>query len=209
MDLFIHHEASPYVRKALLVCDELALHPKEYRVDITSSDAMDDYRKLNPTGKFPTLRDGELVIWESNAILIYLAQCSSDRNLACTNRKALARVTQWLFWELAHFAAVVHPLVNLRMGFVSQSSVSEVELLEEFHGLCCLLDEQLKKQCFILGGRPSLPDFAVASDLTYANDAALPLADYSQLNKWFASIRSRSSWRITEDRKNHALASER
>ena len=74
LELFFHHEASPYVRKVLLLIHELDAPVRERRVDMSSSDAMAEYRRLNPNAKFPTLRDDSLVLFESNAILGHLAR---------------------------------------------------------------------------------------------------------------------------------------
>jgi len=208
MELFIHHEASPYVRKVLLVCEELGIQPTECKVDWTSPEAMAGYCRINPNGKFPALRDGDLVVWESNAIIVYLAECCGAGHLAGDRAKARARINQWLFWELAHFAAVVNPLASTRMGYESRLTVSGESLLEEFRRLCAVLESQLADgREFIIGEEASLPDFAIAADLTYADEAALPLADFEWLSAWFDRMRARDSWRVTEALKNRALAS--
>jgi len=207
MELFIHHEASPYVRKVLLVCEELGVQLKECKVDWTSPNAMAAFREINPNGKFPALRNRDLVIWESNAIIIYLAQHYKARRMVGRDAETMARVNQWLFWELAHFAAVANPLASARMGNVSPLSVPEEALFEEFRRLCAVVDRQLLSQSYLADDEPTLPDFAIAADLTYVVEADLPVADYANLAAWFDRMRERESWRSTEERKNRALAS--
>src|SRR5438128_2459825 len=100
MELFFHHKASPFVRKPLLAIAELAIPIEERVVDMRASTAMDEYASINPNRRFPALRDGGLVIWESNAILRYLVARHGPGWLGRTPEEA-ARTDQWLFWELA------------------------------------------------------------------------------------------------------------
>jgi len=58
---------------------------------------------INPNGSVPTLVDGELVLWESNAIMQYLADKVPDSGLFPQNPQLRADVARWQFWELAHF----------------------------------------------------------------------------------------------------------
>lgn len=206
MELFYHHEGSPYVRKVLIVCDELNLEPIEHKIDMQSQEAMKAYSDINPNMKFPALRDDAFILWESNAIIIYLAQASPDHDLHGVNRQTAALVNQWLFWEIAHFATTVNFLVNLRLRFLPKPVRSEGDLLADSRRLFRVLDNELRQHRFLTGSRPRLPDFAVAADLTYANEADLPLEEFANLSTWFESIRRRASWQVTEERKNNALA---
>ncbi|TFG84407.1 MAG: glutathione S-transferase family protein [Hyphomicrobiales bacterium] len=59
------------------------------------------YRKLNPTGKVPTLVDGDAVVWESNTILRYLANTRGDTTLYPADPVARSQVERWMDWQLA------------------------------------------------------------------------------------------------------------
>lgn len=74
MELFFHHKASPFVRKVLLGIIELGVDAVDRAIDFSSTEAMQAYAQINPNRRFPALRDGELVLWESNAILRHLAR---------------------------------------------------------------------------------------------------------------------------------------
>nr|PZN19476.1 MAG: hypothetical protein DIU78_20975 [Pseudomonadota bacterium] len=56
----------------------------------------------NPNGKVPILEDGEFVLWESNAILGYLAGVAGRADLAPTGVRERAAVERWLAWEGQH-----------------------------------------------------------------------------------------------------------
>jgi glutathione S-transferase len=60
------------------------------------------YLKLNPTGKVPTLVDGELVVWESNTILRYLAtKLAGGAALYPADPAARTQIERWMDWQLA------------------------------------------------------------------------------------------------------------
>jgi len=178
------------------------------QVDMGSPAAMAEYRRLNPNASFPTLRDQDLVLWESNAICLYLAAQSEHLDLGGRSREAVAAVHQWLFWELAHFAPGVLKLVNHELGLSTASREKEEGLWAEVHRLFELLDAQLDDNAFVTGDQPRVPDFAIASDLSFAPEVSLPLRKYPQLAAWFEQICQRSSWQTTEALKNAALSAD-
>ncbi len=97
------------VQKVLWCCDELGV-PFE-RIDAGLQFGKLDtpeFRALNPNGRIPTLVDGDVVMWESNAIMRYLAlrQAETDtqgpsRSLYPQAAAARARVERWLDWVLS------------------------------------------------------------------------------------------------------------
>ncbi len=69
-----------------------------------------DYLKLNPNGKVPTIVDDGVVMWESIAILLYLAEKFPAANLLPTAVADRARAFQWLVWQPTTFSAPVGTL---------------------------------------------------------------------------------------------------
>ena len=67
----------------------------------------------NPNGRVPVLEDGDLILWESTAIIRYLAAGSA---LAPTERRAAAEIDRWIAWQLAH-RAQVEALALVELGF--------------------------------------------------------------------------------------------
>ncbi len=92
---------SSNVRKLLWLCAELGLDDYE-RLDYGRGFAPCDtpeYRKLNPNMLVPTLVDGDLVLWESNAILRYLAAKYGGDEIYPAGLANRASVEQWLEWQ--------------------------------------------------------------------------------------------------------------
>ena len=64
-----------------------------------------EYVSLNPNRKIPTLEDDGIVLWESNAILFYMASKRPESGVWPSDLEGQADVLRWLFWESAHWDA--------------------------------------------------------------------------------------------------------
>ncbi|MCB9749777.1 MAG: glutathione S-transferase family protein [Myxococcales bacterium] len=205
MELWIHHRASPFVRKALLAGLELGVEWRVRVVDLGSPAALDAYARVNPNRRFPALRDGELVIWESGAILRYLAATRDPAWLGRTPAEA-ARVDQWMFWELAHLGPALLGLQNARLGFLPKPGKDEDALVADCERALAVLDGGLTGRRYLAGDAITVADLAVASLFTYAEEASLVPPGYDAITRWLAALRERDSWRATERMKREALA---
>lgn len=209
VELFLHHEASPYVRKVLMLAHELGAPVEERRVNLTIPEGMALYVRINPNAKFPALRDGDLVLFESNAILGHLARRFGAAHWAGETLATTALVQQWLFWELAHWAPMTSGLTNARLGFLPRDPRPEMELLVGFELVAAVLDATLAARPYVAGDTISIADLALAADLGFATEAALPIASFPAVARWLASIHARPSWQETERRKLALLAAVR
>lgn len=99
------------VQKVLWCCDELGI-PFE-RIDAGMAFGQVDtpaYRAMNPNGRVPTLVDGDVVLWESNAIMRYLALRQGETPLYPAGAAPRARVERWLDWTLSVVQPAERPL---------------------------------------------------------------------------------------------------
>src|SRR6516225_5186622 len=72
-----------------------------------------EYRRLNPNARIPTLVDGDLVLWESMAINLYLAQ-KYDGPMRCAKPEALGLAVQWSMWAMLEMEALLLDLLMHR-----------------------------------------------------------------------------------------------
>ena len=72
-----------------------------------------EYLRLNPNARIPTLVDGDLVLWESMAINIYLAQ-KYDGPMHCGSAEILGLASQWSFWAVLEMEALLLDLLMHR-----------------------------------------------------------------------------------------------
>jgi len=80
-----------------------------------------EYRKLNPNGLVPTLVDGDFVLWESNAIVRYLAATLGANTLLPSDARHRADVERWMDWQSITFWA------TLRIAFLGLTRTPEAE----------------------------------------------------------------------------------
>ena len=81
----------------------------------TRADDLQDseYLRLNPNARIPTLVDGDLVLWESMAINLYLAQ-KYEGPMYCPGPEVLGLAAQWSFWAMLETEALLLDLLNHR-----------------------------------------------------------------------------------------------
>lgn len=113
----------------------------------------DEFFAINPMRKVPVLVDDDLNLWESNAILTYLATKFPETNMLPTDMKGRADADRWLHWQSCHLMPA--------MGALKQADEKDLTTLNP---LLDVLEVQLKDKDFILG-ELSVADFAVASYL--------------------------------------------
>src|SRR5581483_10065129 len=95
---------SPRAFKVLAVANHLGLDYTIQYVDLAKGEqSKPGYAALNPNMKMPTLKDGDFVLWESNAICHYLAEKKPEAGLLPASGQARADMLRWQFWDTAHW----------------------------------------------------------------------------------------------------------
>jgi glutathione S-transferase len=192
-------------RKVLAVCRHLKLNPEIHEVNVYRGEGRaPEYLAINPSGKIPTLIDGEFVLSESNAILLYLAEAYGASQLWSSDSKQRARIAQWLFWESAHWQPTLIAFLSELVGHrllperspkprhsPDWSSAPVQPILKT-------LETGLAAAAFLTGPEPSIADFAVAGMTTYFRAAAFPFQRFPKIADWYARIESIDSWRGTQ-----------
>jgi len=161
-----------------------------------------DCLALNPTGRTPTLVDGDFVLWESNAIMQYLAS-GKPNALWPDDARTRADIARWQSWQLAHWSAeACRPLVFERVvkafsNLGPYDAAVVAKATEAFHRDARVLEPHLAKHPYLVGTGVTLADFSVAAPLFYAEKAELPLTPYPHIRDWFARVSSLPAWRDT------------
>jgi glutathione S-transferase len=103
---------SPHARKVRLLAAELDIPLTCISCDPRTGETRSrDYLAMNPNGRVPTLKEDGFILWESPAILKYLAAKRPDRALAGSDAKSQALIDQWLFWWTGGPEAAIDALV--------------------------------------------------------------------------------------------------
>ena len=161
-----------------------------------------EYIALNPTGRTPTLVDGDLVLWESDAIMQYIASRTPNA-LWPNDPRVRADIMRWQSWQLAHWGAdgcqplIFERLVKQFLKLGAPDAAILAKGTDAFNREARVLDAHLAKQPYLAGKELTLADFSVAAPLFYAKEAELPLASYAHLRDWFGRVSALPAWRET------------
>lgn len=138
-----------------------------------------DYLAINPMGKVPAIVDGDFQLWESGAILLYLAQKYGNLN----GLKEQATVAQWILFANA----------TLGPGIFVETS-REREMPKLFPPL----EQCLQNQPFLLGDEFSVVDVAVGAYLSYIPIMLqLDLGEYPAISDYIKRLSERAAFQTT------------
>ena len=160
------------------------------------------YLALSPAGRTPTLVDGDFKLWESNAILQYIAGKSAN-SLWPNDARTRADIARWQFWQLGHWGAeacqplTFQRLVKKIMNLGPPDEAAVAKGTEAFNKEAKMLDAHLGKHQYLVGNALTIADFAVAAPLLYAQQAEMPLGPYGNLRAWFDRVAALPCWRET------------
>jgi glutathione S-transferase len=192
---------SPNTWKVRAVAAHLGI-PLELELIDLGKPRTPEYLALNPTGRTPTLVDGDLKLWESNAIMQYLASRTANA-LWPNDARTRADITHWQCWQLAHWGKeACEPLIFQRLvKALFKMGPPDAAVVERgtecFNREARVLEAHFAKQPYLVGTGVTLADFAVAAPLFYTQQAQLPVASYPRLQDWFARVSALPAWRDT------------
>jgi len=161
--------------RALWALRELDVACEIVTVNLLAGENRDaDFLKLNPAGKLPVLVDGDLVLTESVAIVLYLAEKYPQKGLIPTDPVERAQVYRWLLftateleqplWRIARHTTLYPPELRLP-GDVAIAR-------EEFRAMAAVLAAHLTGREFV-GKRLSVADMVLAYTLDWGNEVEL------------------------------------
>ncbi len=161
-----------------------------------------EFLAINPTGRVPALVDDDFKLWESTAILQYIAG-QKPNTLWPDDMRTRADIMRWQSWAIAHwdrdacepllFERLVKQILNA--GPPDEAVVAAAT--EQFNKCAGILDAHLAKQPYLVGNGLTLADFSVAAPLFYSDRAGLPLAEFPKLREWFGRVSSLTCWKQT------------
>lgn len=151
----------------------------------------DTYRAINPFGKVPALCHGDLVVRQSNTILLYLA--SLTKQFGADDQTHRLRISEWLFWEQDQLFWGIG-----RTRFLSKFAKGDpavVEFLRDMGSNALdTLEQQLQTTQFLAGKTPTIADVAVYAYARLAEEAGLTLEGRPQTAAWRARMQDLPGW---------------
>ncbi len=161
-----------------------------------------EFRAINPNAELPALVDGDLVLWESNAILVYAAERSGNRAVYPADPGVRADITRWLLWESSKWFAGCYVFLVENVVKPMLDDKPDPSVLEDhapiFHGLARILEARLQDHEWISNDRLSIADIAVAAPMHLHEVQQLPLKDYSGIRSWMRRVEALPCWKKSD-----------
>jgi glutathione S-transferase len=195
----LYYFETPNGRKACAVARYLNAPVEFVRVDLTKGEhKAPAYLAINPNGKVPALGDGEVRLWESMAIMCYLAD-KAGSDLWPTDGRQID-VIRWLSWDAMHFSRHAGTLffqrvVKPHFGLGEPDLAAVDEAMGFFRQFAGVLNSHLEGREYLVGDGLTVADFAVASFLPHAREARLPLDEFPEISRWYAQFEQLPAWR--------------
>jgi glutathione S-transferase len=187
------------VQKVLWCCEELGLAYDRIDAGLQfGRNNEPEYLAMNPTGRVPTLVDGDFVLWESNSILRYLAmQYGPQSSLYPADPKVRASADRWLDWSLSTLQPAERPVFwgYIRTKPADRDAAQLAAAANEVAKLWRIVDAHLNGRDYLEGDTFTLADLVIAAyarrwfGIVELARPALP-----QLERWYIGITQRAGF---------------
>jgi len=186
------------VQKVLWCCDEMAVAYE--RIDAGGAHGVvntPEYRKMNPNGLIPTIVDDGFVLWESNAIVRYLAAKHGAAGLWPPDARKCADADRWMDWTLSTFWPLMRPLF---LGLVrtppEQRNANAIEEMRlKVAETLVLVDAHLATHAFLAGDAFTMGDIPLGCAIWRWFALAIDRPRMPNLERWFEILGQRSAYR--------------
>ncbi len=161
-----------------------------------------EYTAINPNAEIPALVDNDLVLWESNAILVYAAEKTGNKEAYPDDPKVRADITRWLLWESSKwfggcYAYLVENVVKPILDDKPDSDLLASHA-PTFHGQASILESSLEGRDWLCADHPTIADIAVAAPMHLHGAQKLPLDDYPNIRGWIARVEALPCWQKSD-----------
>ena len=177
---------SGHAHRAELMLSLLQLPTELIFVDLAKGEhKRADFLKINSFGQVPAIDDQGVVLADSNAILVYLAQKYGNGRWLPTDPIGAARVQRWL--SVAAGPIAFGPAAA-RLITVFGASFNADEVIARAQALLKVMDQELASSSYLVDNTPTIADVAAYSYIAHAPEGNVSLADYPNVRAWLARI---------------------
>ncbi len=188
MTIRLHrHPLSGHAHRVQLFLSLLGLPHELVEVDLAArAHKAPEFLALSPFGQIPVLEDGPLALFDSNAILVYLARTYDPANRWLPqDAVGQARVQQWL-------SVAAGPVANgpaaARLVNVFRAPLDHERAKSIADGLFTVLDRHLTGRDFVAADGPTIADIALYSYIAHAEEGDVPLASRPAITAWLRRV---------------------
>jgi len=185
------------VQKALWCCEEMDIAYR--RIDAGGAFGVvntPEYRKLNPNGLVPTIDDDGFVLWESNAVVRYLAG-KHGGGLWPVDPRTRAIADQWMDWQVSTFWPAIRPIF---MGLVrTKEAERDLAAIETSRGktaeLLSIVDAHLESRQYLAGDAFTMGDIPMGCAVWRWMALPIERPRLPNLQRWSDALQARAAYR--------------
>ena len=197
MTIKLYTAATPNGWKISIALEELGLPYEVRAIDFAAQEQKADwYVKLNPNGRIPTLDDDGFIMFESGAILIYLAEKTGK--FLPRDVHGRSRVLQWLMFQMSGIGPMMGQ-ANVFFRYFPEKIPPVIERYQrEVMRLFGVLDRQLASHEYI-AGKYSIADMALWPWVSGYEWSGVSVAEFPSLERWLALVGARPAVQAGRD----------
>ena len=190
MALKIYGTAASRAARPLWVAQELGLSYEHIALPyLGGATRTPEFLKVNPNGRIPVVDDDGVLVWESMACTMYLAERFlgvDGESLAARSNRERAEILRWTFWVVTECEkdALLFLMHAMVMPLERRKPQVAVESLRHLASPLHILNQHLQDQPYLAGERFTVADICVASVIAWVQGASDLMAQCPQLCDW-------------------------
>jgi glutathione S-transferase len=155
------------------------------------------YRAMNPNGRVPVIDDDGFILWESNAIVRYLARRYGMGTLCPEDARSAAAADRWMDWA----TTTVHPVMTPLFWGLIRTAPEKRDLAaiesdrQKMEEIMAVLDTHLSKQPYVAGDAFTMGDIPVGAFTWRWRNLPIPRGAHPHLTAWAERLEARPAYR--------------
>ena len=181
-----HFPLSGHAHRARLFLSLLNVKAEIIDLDLANGEhKTPEFLKLNPFGQVPVLVDGDVIVNDSNAILVYVATKLGRKDWMPDDLASVAKIQKWLSVAAGEIS---YGPCAARLITVFGADFRADEVIGRAHRILGLINAELENHRFIIGNTPTIADVALYSYIAGAPEGNVDLTPYAEVRHWLARI---------------------
>jgi GST-like protein len=193
----LYYWTTPNGHKITIFLEESKLPYKIHPVNISKGEQFNsDFLKIAPNNRIPAIIDSEptdnngpLSLFESGAILWYLAE--KTKQFVPQTPRGKAEVSEWLFWQMAGLGPMAGQNHHFNIYAPEKIPYAQERYLKETNRLYGVLNKQLEGKDWVAAGEYSIADMAIYPWIVPWELQGQKMSDFPHLKRWFEKMANR------------------
>src|SRR6056300_76798 len=181
---------TPNGKKISIMLEEINFEYKVTKINIFKDEQFEpSFRKISPFSKIPVIKDGDISIFESGAILIYLGEKSGK----FYNDDERLIINQWLMGQMAYIGPMIGQNHQFHHYNPGKSEFGEERYFKITKRIYSELDERLSSSKYLAGNEYTIADIATWPWIARHEWHDIGLKNYNNLTRWYLDIAKREA----------------